>query len=175
MDSQALVAQCSSTSSQYVSPDVEVLLGILVSVVDEVASNFVFGPYGTAGRPKGVLDISLIHEMASSYRYKLDPACQHRWCMFVQQWQDAGWAASSLIEFADALRPLQYRPWDDEDDAYVDAITKEDLLKHVQALYDKRMFILAKQCDVEDFVKVVDRHFSQPGAVLVPRCHDEYK
>ena len=146
------------------------MLGILVSVVDEVASNSVYGPYGTAGRPKGVLDISIIHNVAAAKR--LPPACLSRWLKFLQQWQNAGWSTDSLLGFTEIIRRLQYR--DGFDNTYIAGVTKQDLLKRVQELHAKQTFIAVGQSDVEDFVQVVDHHFAKPNAVLLPLSHDVY-
>lgn len=56
-------------------------LGMLVAVVDNAASNFVFGPCGSAGRPDGVLDIDLL---ASADRSGLLTAEGHaKWMQFL--------------------------------------------------------------------------------------------
>ena len=167
----AFVVHSSTTLSAPKLPGVEPLLGVLVSVVDEVASNFVFGPYGTAGRPKGVLDISIMHSLLSAR--PSGSACKERWLIFLQQWKNAGWDVDSLIDFADTVRPLQYR--DDLDDEYIDGLTKDDLLKCIAELYSKQVFTMVKQCDVEAFIEIVHSHFSKPDAVLLPKSHDEYK
>lgn len=167
--SRAVVVHCSSTPlSAPKLPGVEPLLGVLVSVVDEVASNFVFGPYGTAGRPKGVMDISIMHSLLSAR--PSGSACNNRW---LRQWQNAGWDVDSLLDFANTIRPLQYR--DDLDDEYIDGLTKEDLLKCIAELYSKQVFTMVKQCDVEAFIEIVHHHFSKPDAVLLPKSGDEYK
>lgn len=165
----AFAVRCSSTPlSAQTLPSTEYLLGILVSVVDEVASNSVYGPYGTAGRPKGVLDISIIHNVAAAKR--LPPACLSRWLKFLQQWQNAGWSEDSLLGFADIIRRLQYR----DDFTYIAGVTKQDLLQRVKELYVKQTLILMGQSDVGDFVEVVDRHFAKPNSVLLPLSHDVY-
>lgn len=146
------------------------MLGVLVSVVDEVASNFVYGPYGTAGRPKGVLDISIIHNVAAAKR--LPPACLSRWLKFLQQWQNAGWSEDSLLGFAEVIRRLQYT--DDFVNADIAGVTKQDLLERIKEMYAKQTFILMGQSDVGDFVEVVDRHFAKPNSVLLPLSDDAY-
>ena len=165
----AFAVRCSSTPLS--APSTEYLLGILVSVVDEVASNFVYGPYGTAGRPIGVLDISIIHNVVAAKR--LPPACLSRWLKFLQQWQNAGWSEDSLLGFADIIRRLQYR--DDFDNTYIAEVTKQDLLERVKELYAKQTFRLMGQSYVVDFVEVVDRHFAKSNSVLLlPLSHDVY-
>lgn len=135
-----------------------------------MASNFVYGPYGTAGRPKGVLDISIIHDVAAAKR--LPPAGLSRWLKFLQQWQNAGWSGDILLGFAEIIRRLQYR--NDSGNMYIARVTKQHLLKRVKELYAKQTFILMGQSDVEDFVDVVDCHFAKPDAVLLPLSHDVY-
>lgn len=41
------------------------LLGMLVAVVDDAASDFVYTPPGTPGRPDGMMDVSFLASMAS--------------------------------------------------------------------------------------------------------------
>ena len=121
--------------------------------------------------PKGVMDISIIHSLAAAKL--LSSACHTRWVESLQQWRSAGWNVDSLLEFAGTLRPLQYRS--DLDYTYNDGLTKEDLLKLITELYAKQTFTLMGQSTVEDFVKIVDCHFSKPNAVLLPVSHDVYK
>lgn len=168
----AVTAHCSSTPlSGLTLPSDEYLLGLLVSVVDEVASNFVYGPCGTTGRPKGVMDITIIESLAASKL--LSSACHNRWLKFLQQWQTAGWSVDELLEFAGTMRPLQYNNYC-ENDTYIDGVTKEDLLKRITELYATLTFTLMGQSDVENFVEVVACHFSKPNAVLLPVAHDVY-
>ena len=167
----AFAALCSSKPLfAQTLPSSEYLLGILVSVVDEVASNFVYGPYDTAGRPKGVLDISIIHDVAAVKN--LPPACLSRWRKFLQQWQNAGWSEDRLLGFADVFRRLLYR--DEFDNRYIAGVTEQDLLNRIKELYAKQTFILVGQSSMEDFVEVVDRHFARPNAVLLPLSNEAY-
>ncbi len=140
------------------------LLGILVTVVDEVASDFVFGSYGTAGRPKGVMDVSLIHSLDRAKQ--LTSPCQSRWLIFLQRWQAAGWDVTSLVEFAYTLRPLQYRV--DVDEQFVRGVTKELLHHCIDELYTLQGFTKVMRSDLEDFLDIVHSQFSRPGAVLLP-------
>ena len=48
------------------------LLGMLVAVVDNAASDFVYGPLGTPGRPGGVMDVSFLSSMASGHLLSAD-------------------------------------------------------------------------------------------------------
>ncbi|KAL0041558.1 hypothetical protein WJX79_007369 [Trebouxia sp. C0005] len=94
------------------------LLGILVYVVDEVAAEFVFGPCDSIARPGGLVTVSAINKLDSVKL--LSDSCQKRWVTFLEPWHAVGWNATSLSEFADTLRPLQYR--NDLDQAYIRSV-----------------------------------------------------
>ena len=82
------------------------LLGMLVAVVDDVASDFVYGPDDTSGRPGGVMDVSFLSSMASGHLLSADG--HKRWLQFLHVWQDAGWSLQALLQVTDELRPWQY-------------------------------------------------------------------
>jgi len=137
------------------------LLGKLVDVVDDVASDFVYGPAGTPGRPDGVMDVSFLSSMASGHLQSADG--HKRWLQFLHVWQDAGWSLEALLQVTDELRPLQY-----ESD-----LEMADLASVQAAQLDS---CIAKYCDqdqetharISGFLAVVQRHFSQRDAVLMP-------
>ncbi|DBA81503.1 TPA: hypothetical protein ACH3X1_007279 [Trebouxia sp. C0004] len=83
------------------------ICGVLVTVVDEAAGDFVFGPHGTIGRPQGLMTPSIIDKIHSAKL--LSSACEKRWLAFPQIWRSAGWSPTSLVDFVSRLRPLQYR------------------------------------------------------------------
>ncbi len=83
------------------------LLGMLVAVVDDVASDFVYGPDGTPEGPSRVMDVSFLASMASGHLLSADG--HKRWLQFLHVWQDAGWSLQALLQVTDALRPLQYK------------------------------------------------------------------
>jgi len=112
------------------------LLGILVTVVDEVASDFVYGPIGTAGRPGGLRTISIVDKLHSAKL--LTVACQGRWLAFLDLWQTAGWDPSSIVEFADTLRPLQYR--NDLDEGFIQSVAKDYPYTYIADLSTKQGF-----------------------------------
>lgn len=139
------------------------LLGILVYVVDEVAAEFVFGPCDSITRPGG-LTLSAIN-MLDSVKL-LSDSCQKRWVTFLEPWHAAGWNATSLSEFADTLRPLHYR--NDLDEAYIRNVSKTDLRTYIADLFTKQGFAMVNRSDVEEFLDVVHRLYSQHDAVLLP-------
>lgn len=140
------------------------LLGILATVVDKVASDFVFGPFGTPGRPRGLMTISIIHQLDSAKL--LSAICQENWLAYLLLWQNAGWNPESLIDFVDRLRPLTYR--NDLDEDFIQSVTSEYLHKYIADLYTKQGFRTVKRSDVNDFLDIVQRQYSQCDAVLLP-------
>jgi len=82
------------------------LLGRLVAVIDDVASDFVYGLDGTPGRPGGVMDVSFLSSMASGHLLSADG--HKRWLQFLHVWQNGGWSLRALLQVTDELRPLQY-------------------------------------------------------------------
>lgn len=140
------------------------LLGVLVTVVDEVAGQFVFRPYGTPGRIQGPMTLTIMDKLNKAKL--LTAACQERWLTLLGLWQKVGWESDSLVDFADTLRPLQYR--DDLDEDFILSVTKEYLIQYIADLYTKQGFVMVMRSDVEDFVDIVDQHFSHSGAILRP-------
>lgn len=137
------------------------LLGMLVGVVDDAASDFVYGPLGTPGRPGGVMDVSFLSSMANGRLLSADG--HKRWMQFLSVWQNAGWSLQDLLQVTDQLRPLQYGS----------DLEMADLAS-VQAM--QLDCCIAKYCDqAQDetpdrllgFLAVVQNHFSQRNAVLV--------
>lgn len=51
-------------------------VGVLVTVVDEVAGDFVFGPHGTIGRPQGLMTGSVNDKLHSAKL--LSSVCQEK-------------------------------------------------------------------------------------------------
>lgn len=138
------------------------LLGMLVAVVDDAASDFVYGPFGTPGRPDGVIDVSLLSSMASGHLLSADG--HKRWMQFLHVWKNAGWSLQNLLQVTDELRPLQYGSDLEMADL---ASVQEAQLKSC----------LAKYCDpaeeqthdrLSGFLAVVQRYFSDCNAVLMP-------
>lgn len=140
------------------------LLGVLVTVVDEVAGDFVFGPHGTIGRPQGLMTLSIIDKLHSAKL--LSSVCEERWLAFLQIWQNAGWSPTSLVDFVSTLRPLQYR--NDLDESFICSVTRDYLHGYIADLYTKRGFAMVMRSDVEDFLDIVHHRYSQCDAVLLP-------
>ena len=103
----------SAATPQYGEKPGKYVLGVLVTIVDDVASDFVYGPLGTSCRPQGLMTISMIDKLHSAKL--LSSVCKERWLAFLQIWQNAGWSPTGLVDFVTALRPLQYRNDLDED------------------------------------------------------------
>ena len=135
---------------------------MLVAVVDNAASDFVYGPPGTPGRPGGMMDVSFLASMASGHLLSADG--HKRWMQLLHVWQTAGWSLQALLQVTDELRPLQYG----SDLEMADSAS-------VQAT--QLTCCIAKYCDqaqeqtfdrLSEFLAVVQRHFSQRNAVLMP-------
>ena len=140
------------------------LLGVLVTVVDDVASDFVYGPHGTIGRPPGLLTLSIIDELHSCKLLNSD--CEERWVAFLQIWQNAGWSPNSLVDFVTTLTPLQNR--NDSDEDFICSLTRDHPHNYIADLYTKEGFVMVLRSDVEDFLDIVHQQYSQRDAVLLP-------
>lgn len=139
------------------------LLGLLVTVVDEVAGDFVFGPCDSDDIPGGLATVSAIDKLDSVKL--LSDSCQKRWVTFLEPWHAAGWDATSLSDFANTLRPLCYR--NDIDQAYVRSVSRDYLQKYIADLFTKQGFAMVDRYDAEDFLDIVHRLYSQHDAVLL--------
>ena len=139
------------------------MLGILVTVVDEAAADFVFGLHDSIDRPGGLITVSGIEKLDSVKL--LSDSCQKRWLQFLEPWHAAGWDANSLAQFANTLRPLQHR--NDLDEAYIQSVDRVYLQKYIADLSTKQGFAMANCSDVEDFLDIVHRLYSQDDAVLM--------
>lgn len=140
------------------------LLGVLVTVVDEAAGNVVFGPHDSIGRPGGVITTAVIDELDRAKL--LSECCRKKWLTLLQPWHAAGWDSTSLSQFADVLRPLQYR--NDLDEAFIRSVSKSYLQKYIGDLFTKQGFAMVERSDVEEFLDIVHRLYSQRDAVLLP-------
>ncbi len=154
----------SAATQQYGKRPGQYLLGVLVTVVDDVASDFVYGPRGTIGRPPGLMTLSIIDELHSVKL--LSSVCEERWLAFLQIWQNAGWSPTSLVDFVTTLRPLQYR--NDLDESFICGVTRDYLHGYIADLYTKQGFAMVMRSDVEDFLDIVHHQYSQCDAVLLP-------
>ncbi len=134
---------------------------MVVAVVDDAASDFIYGPPGTPGRPGGMMDVSFLASMASG---RLLSAGGHkRWMQFLHVWQTAGWNLQAILQVTDELRTLQYGS--DLEMAELASVQAKQLT-----------CCIAKYCDqaeeqtidrLSEFLAVVQRHFSQRNAVLL--------
>ena len=138
------------------------LLGMLVAVVDDAASDFVYGPPGTPGRPGGMMDVSFPASMASGSLLSADG--KKRWMQFLHVWQTAGWSLQALLQVTDELRPLQYGS--DLEMADLASVQATQLTSCIAKYGDQ-----AQEQTIDrltEFLAVVQRHFSQRNAVLLP-------
>ena len=136
------------------------VLGMLVAVIDDAASDFVFGPPGSKNRPDGMLDLDFLHTIYCAGFLSQE---EHvRWTKFVQVWSQAGWKLPELLQVADELRCLQYGS--DLQLADLPNISQEQLAKCI-AKYSE----FQDGADVlKDFARVVHQYLSQSEAVLLP-------
>ncbi len=84
----------------------DALLGMLVSLLDSISSDFVFGPIGTEGRPAGALSVEMLDRL--DVGQLLSCAERHRWHQVLSVWHVAGWRPSALQVVTAELRPLSY-------------------------------------------------------------------
>lgn len=84
----------------------DALLGMLVSLLDSISSEFVFGPTGTEGRPAGGLSIEMLDKL--DVGQLLSCTERHKWHQVLSVWHIAGWRPSGLQVITSELRPLSY-------------------------------------------------------------------
>lgn len=78
----------------------DALLGMLVSLLDSISSDFVFGPSGTEGRPAGALSIEMLDKL--DVGQLLSCAERHRWHQVLSVWHIAGWRPPGLQVYSRA-------------------------------------------------------------------------
>ena len=133
---------------------------MLVAVVDDAASDFVYGPLGTPGRPDGVLDVAALASMDSGNLLGADD--HNRWMQFLHVWQSAGWTSKALVQVTEELTPFQYGS--DLELADLEGVQVEQL-----------NCCIAKYCEIReqgcqkltDFLAVIQANFSQRDSVLL--------
>lgn len=96
----------SSTCLHCMEPMPDALLGMLVSLLDSISSDFVFGPIGAEGRPAGALSIEMLDKL--DVGQLLSCAKRRRWHQVLSVWHIAGWRPSGLQVITAELRPLSY-------------------------------------------------------------------
>ena len=138
-------------------------LGLLVTLIEGVAGDYVCGPFGSDGRPKVVFNISLIQSLDAVSQ--LPQACQVRWLKFLQIWERAGWVLPCL-ELADDLRPLQYGSGLRKED--VQDVTAHRLSQCIAEFCKDEGWDESVHLELKDFLIVVQQNFSDPAAVLLP-------
>ncbi len=140
------------------------MLGMLVAVADDAASDFVFGPHGTSGRPDGVPDIGLLSDLDSSGLLGSDG--HNRWTQFLHVWQSAGWSLQTLLQVADKLRPLQYGSALEMADLV--GVKAEQLNSCIAEyrLQNSETHNLAAD-KLTDFLAIIQQNFSQYDSVLL--------
>ena len=144
--------------------DCVAVLGIMVSLLDGIAGDHVFGKIGSPGRPRGCMTLDKICSMKGDNF--LSKQQQHRWSQFLQIWKAAGWECHELVLLAGQLRPLQYgHP---QDQAHIAKFGAEQMLVCINMYGDSqghRRFKLKE--GLIRLLNVVQHHFSSPNAVLV--------
>lgn len=140
-------------------------LGVMVSLLDTVASTHVFGSKGTPGRPRGCITLTRLDSMADDKQ--LDEAQHLRWMQFLQVWQNAGWYDIAVITTAEELRSLQYGHFD-KLCQHMDIITSHQMLaviaKYANSRGQRRFCI---KDYLISFLNVVQQFFSSPSKVLL--------
>lgn len=140
------------------------LLSVMASLLDNVASDYVFGAMNTIGRPRGYITLETICEMDDDKQ--LSKVQHHRWLQFLQVWENAGWGCSDVILLTEELRPLQYgHPQPQAQTAKVGA---NQMLKCISSYGNSqghRRFKL-KESLIRS-LNVVQQNFSSPGTVLL--------
>ena len=140
------------------------LLSVMASLLDNVASDYVFGTMNTIGRPRGYITLETICEMDDDKQ--LSKVQHHRWLQFLQFWENAGWGCSDVILLTEELRPLQYgHPQPQAQTAKVGA---NQMLKCISSYGNSqghRRFKL-KESLIRS-LNVVQQNFSSPGTVLL--------
>lgn len=144
--------------------DLHPLLGVMASLLDMVASDYVFGAMNTIGRPRGYITLQTIYEMDDDKQ--LSTVQHHRWLQFLQVWKSAGWGCSDVILLTEELRPLQYgHPQPQAQTAKVGA---NQMLKCISSYGNSqghRRFKLKES--LIRFLNVVQQNFSSPRTVLL--------
>ena len=100
----------------------QVLLGEAIIVLDNIVADYVFGPYGSQGRPRGRLSITHIDSMATSHELQQD--CLDRWKRITMLWARHDWTVSDIKTVGSALRDIRFQPAHRPDDVSdVSAVT----------------------------------------------------
>lgn len=72
----------------------QVLLGEAIIVLDNIVADYVFGPYGSQGRPRGPLSITHIDDMEMSH--ELEHECLDRWKRITMVWARHHWIVNDV-------------------------------------------------------------------------------
>ena len=142
------------------------LLGVMASLLDNIASDYVFGAMKTIGRPRGYITLETICEMDDDKQ--LSTVQHHRWLQFLQVWKSAGWGCEpkNVILLIDELRPLQYgHPQPQAQTAKVGA---NQILKCISSYGNSqghRRYKLKES--LIRFLNVVQQNFLSPRTVLL--------
>lgn len=140
------------------------LLGVMASLLDNAASDYVFGAVNTIGRPRGYITLETICEMDDDKQ--LSTVQHHRWLQFLQVWKSAGWGCSDVILLTEELRPLQYgHPQPQAQTAKVGANQVLKCISNYGNSQGHRRFKLKES--LIRFLNVVQQNFSSPRTVLL--------
>lgn len=92
----------------------QVLLGEAIIVLDNIVADYVFGPYGSQGRPRGWLSITHIDDMEMSH--ELQHECLDRWKCITMLWARHHWTVNDVKVIGWTLRDIRFQPahWPDD-------------------------------------------------------------
>jgi len=86
----------------------QVLLGEAIIILDNIVADYVFGPYGCQGRPRGRISISHIADM--ELYHELTPECLSRWRRIASLWDRHRWTVSDVRNVGQTLQDIRYQP-----------------------------------------------------------------
>ncbi len=140
------------------------LLGVMASLLDSVANDYLFATMNTIGRPRGYITLETICAMDDDKQ--LSTVQNHRWLQFLQVWKSAGWGCSDVILLTEELRPLQYgHPPPQAQTAKVGATQMLKCISSYGNSQGHRCFKLKES--LIRFLNVVQQNFSSPRTVLL--------
>ena len=147
--------------------DHQPLLGVMAKLVDQVTGNHVFGLPGSKGRPRGIVTLSLIHDMEQHER--LSSSSKHSWHQFLQVWREAGWGRFDILVIMEELRPLLWHFPQSED--HIASINAQQLAVYC-AQYSRRQG--DRQSELQkallNFIDVVQNRSPKCSSDACSRC-----
>ncbi len=149
----------------------QVLLGEAIIVLDNIVADYVFGPYGSQGRPRGRLSITHIDDMEMSH--ELGHECLDRWKRITILWARHHWTVSDVKTVGWTLRDIRFQPAHRPDDiSDVSAVTIASYVPaccHHLGLTDPQLSCVVQ--DIYSFIDLLKTEFTSNDHVLV-QAHD---